>query len=329
MGHDVQADAAERRSTAEAGVSLPLAGLLELLDAVRDRGLRFVGFRDFMALRHREPVALLTFDDGYASLYTDLHPELRRRGIPSLVFLISGVYQHGHESLPFQVFALRDRRDALAPEALAALEALPEMAEVPGGATLKTLLARPEAEVARAFGALDRAAAMSLERRIAKLGVVPRTTLGAGQIERMLASGLVDFGAHSVSHVSFQRIPPADVAGEIVESCRFLGEMLGRPPRELPFAYPYGAVTPRARAVVRRHCAAGFTTSERRLTRLDADDLIPRLELRPDLGARLDAAGALRDWAGSLAERVTLRLRAGLRRARQSPLLARAQGASR
>lgn len=312
MGHDVQRDPGERRSTTEAGLSLPLAELLELLEAVRARGWRFAGFREFMERRHREPLALLTFDDGYRTLHDDLLPELALRRIPALVFLISGAYQLGRENLGLQLFALRDRRGSLAPEALAALEELPGIRAVrdrAGAGSLPELLAWSEARVAAAFqAALDPAAAEALEKDLAGLGVLPRTTLAPEEIARMRASGCFDFGAHSVRHRSFQRLSRREVQREIVDSRDFLASMLGRAPAELPFAYPYGGVTPAARRCVRRHCAAGFTTRERAISRLDSDDLLPRLELGADLPARLDALRPGADLADLLAERTRLRL---------------------
>lgn len=74
-----------------------------MLTSVRtfERQLDWVGRRyDFVTLddlaqwaegrrRFRRPVAAITFDDGYADLYRNAWPVLRRKGIPAAVFVVS------------------------------------------------------------------------------------------------------------------------------------------------------------------------------------------------------------------------------------------------
>lgn len=50
------------------------------------------------------------------------------------------------------------------------------------------------------------------------------------------ATGLVDVGSHTHGHRLLDRLPPAEVAGELDRSIELIGEHLGRPP--LDFAYP-------------------------------------------------------------------------------------------
>ena len=59
------------------------------------------------------------------------------------------------------------------------------------------------------------------------------------QVERMQASGLVEFGSHTMRHPNLARIALDQVRWEIFESKKRLEAKLGRP--MLGFAYPYGA----------------------------------------------------------------------------------------
>jgi peptidoglycan/xylan/chitin deacetylase (PgdA/CDA1 family) len=67
-------------------------------------------------------------------------------------------------------------------------------------------------------------------------------------ILEMAASGLVDFGSHTVHHPNLTALPDADAEVEIVESKRVLEELLGHPVRT--FCYPTGAYGDREVALV-------------------------------------------------------------------------------
>lgn len=80
-------------------------------------------------------------------------------------------------------------------------------------------------------------------------------TLSWDQARRLLASGLVEFGSHSMTHPDLRRLNDEDLAWELGESKRRIERELGR--RAGAFAYPFGAgaFDPRVRAAV---IAAGY-----------------------------------------------------------------------
>jgi peptidoglycan/xylan/chitin deacetylase (PgdA/CDA1 family) len=51
-----------------------------------------------------------------------------------------------------------------------------------------------------------------------------------------VATGLVDVGSHTHGHTLLDRLPPAEVAGELDRSIELIGDNLGHPPHD--FAYP-------------------------------------------------------------------------------------------
>jgi peptidoglycan/xylan/chitin deacetylase (PgdA/CDA1 family) len=67
-------------------------------------------------------------------------------------------------------------------------------------------------------------------------------------ILEMDATGLVDFGSHTIYHPSLPALADADAEDEIVDSKRVLEEMLGHPVRT--FCYPTGAYSDRDVALV-------------------------------------------------------------------------------
>jgi peptidoglycan/xylan/chitin deacetylase (PgdA/CDA1 family) len=324
MGHDVAAAGRGGSSTAEAGISVEVDAVLRTLEALRERGLRFVPWREFVARRNRDPVGLLTFDDGFAGLHHELAPRLARNGVPALVFLVTSSYEMERDPFPFWLFALRDAWPGLAVEARHAAESVPAMQRVLEAeqTQLPALLARPLAEGVAVFSArLDHRERNALGTQLNALGFLPRLTLSREQIEDMRGADGIEFGAHSVNHPPFSRLPNAEVEREILGSCRSLATLLGCAVEDVPFAYPFGDATPHAAEVVRRRCPAGFVTGERAVTPLDPVSLIPRITLDADTLRRIDAASLTADAFQSVSERAKLHARPWVRwlRGRPSP----------
>ncbi|MCY7351548.1 MAG: polysaccharide deacetylase family protein [Cytophagaceae bacterium] len=74
------------------------------------------------------------------------------------------------------------------------------------------------------------------------------------QWQEMLASGLVEFGAHTMTHPDLSAITPEQANEEIRQSKAQLEQALGVPVRT--FAYPYGRLSARVKELTRQ---AGFT----------------------------------------------------------------------
>jgi peptidoglycan/xylan/chitin deacetylase (PgdA/CDA1 family) len=220
----------------------------------------------------------LTFDDGYADALHAAKPLLERYALPASVFVATGGVDDGRPfwwdelegllrpphplpaALELRVGDVRRRFDVdLAPRTrlLAALQhLLGGLEEAERREQLATLHAW--AGTAAAETVCDR----PLDRE---------------EIARLGAGGLVEIGAHSVSHPRLPSLPVATQTREVRGSRDFLEQVLGR--RVTSFAYPHGLESAATRRILRE---AGFEracTTTPGLVHRRADPLrIPRIE---------------------------------------------------
>ena len=98
----------------------------------------------------------------------------------------------------------------------------------------------------------------------------------ADQVADMASSGLIEIGAHTVTHPPMTSLVPADQVREAAESRRRCEEIVGR--RVSAFAYPYGDFDQAAASAVKE---AGLlyacSTVERAVARGTDPFAIPRL----------------------------------------------------
>ncbi len=80
---------------------------------------------------------------------------------------------------------------------------------------------------------------------------IPRLPLMSWTELGEIASAGVELGAHSVRHPRLPELPDAGVEEEMAASRREIERRTGR--EVSSFAYPYGAVSPRVRAIAGRH----------------------------------------------------------------------------
>lgn len=80
--------------------------------------------------------------------------------------------------------------------------------------------------------------------------------LSTEQIRTMHASGLVEFGAHTMTHLNLAKADPATAEQEIKTSQAHVSALLGAPC--VAFAYPYGRFDEAAVALVKQY---GFTSA--------------------------------------------------------------------
>ncbi len=80
--------------------------------------------------------------------------------------------------------------------------------------------------------------------------------LTPSQIQEMQASGLVEFGAHTMTHINLTKVDDDTAKKEIVESRKAVEKLTGVPC--LTFAYPYGRYSDSHIEFVKN---AGFTTA--------------------------------------------------------------------
>jgi len=206
-----------------------------------DRGYRFLSMSALAdRLQHPAPptekFVCLTFDDGFADNYTAAFAICREFGVPMTVYLVSAVAQR---QFPMWSFGLE-----------AVLAAHDVIAFAWRGETV-TLNARTSRQKRQAYAAIAarfvaappeaiRQACAELASRygvdIATLS--DRNALTPAMIAEMRASGLVEFGAHSVHHACLARLEASAARQEIAQSKRDCEALVGTEIRH--FAYPYG-----------------------------------------------------------------------------------------
>lgn len=224
----------------------------------------------------RNAVAV-TFDDGYADNLHNARPLLERFDIPATVFLATGYAGRG---LPFWW----DEVERL----LLGTHELPDLLELDGG---RTALRRPLAAEERKrrmegadrgwrasrgdadprqrlflelwewFAALDRGERASALRQLAGAVDAPREEraprgLTAAEVGDLVAGGLVQVGAHTVSHPSLPSLPVDEQRTEIVQSRADVERLSGRP--ATTFSYPHGQRDEATERMVRE---AGFSVA--------------------------------------------------------------------
>jgi len=225
----------------------------------------------------------LSFDDGYADALLAARPLLEKHGTPATVFVATGGPRDGRafwwdelDGLLATPGALPVRLELRVGPVLHRFELSGADARERLGRALHRLLgdlegeARLEAlESLRAWAGIERAAPTS------------RRPLDRDELGRLAAGGLVEIGAHTVSHPRLPALAPAAQRREIVGSRDFLAQVLGRRPTS--FAYPHGEQRAPTRRIVREAGFARACTSAPGVVRSGADPLrLPRVEA-PDL----------------------------------------------
>ena len=270
-------------------LAVPPARFAEHLQAIRGCG-RPVSLRDLArAARTGRWVrrgVVVTFDDGYADNLLEAKPLLERHDVPATVFVTSGAIGGdrgfwwdelerlvlGPHPLPATIalpVGEAERRWAVepsvaAPPPAAAPSAAPPVGphgRSPHGAARYALMRElhaalrplPPTDVARAIATLH-----------AALGVAPASrpshrTCTADEVARLAEGGLIEVGAHTVTHPRLASLPPAEQRRELVDGRRTLERILGTTVTSV--AYPFGGAgdaTPATAALARE---AGFTAA--------------------------------------------------------------------
>ena len=107
-------------------------------------------------------------------------------------------------------------------------------------------------------------------------GIPALPVMGWDQLRALAASGL-DIGAHTVTHPDLTRLSNAHIEREVRGSLEWLEAQIGIRPRS--FAYPYGAISPTARAVARRCFDVACTTELGLLEPTASADALPRVDM--------------------------------------------------
>lgn len=236
------------------------------------RRYRFVSLDELAVTLEKEetdgkPVAAITFDDGYRDVYQNAFPILKRRGIPSAVFVVTNligtdrlqVHDELHLLLSAMLEQPRVSREERWRDVVAGLELTDQQSE---RLTRRLIDARNPFEATRAvLETLNQATIeqflVVLRGRVALQEDELRgfQMLDWDMLAEMVAGG-VTVGSHTRSHALLANAAPQVLRDEVEGSRHELEQRLGVPVRH--FAYPDGRFNANAIQAV---AAAGYRTA--------------------------------------------------------------------
>jgi peptidoglycan/xylan/chitin deacetylase (PgdA/CDA1 family) len=202
-----------------------------------------------------EPVAAVTFDDGYRDFYENAFPLLQTKGIPAAVFIITGLAGSGDLPVHDRLYLLLGslfRQPEVAPGRWADLLRwlrLPSLEPPPRNAfdATRRLLERLSREQLQAV-----MEALSTEASFSEDITRPRQPLTLEMIDSLDRAG-VTIGSHTHTHIVMTNESGQRMAAELEHSRSILEQKLGKPIRH--FAYPDGKFN---RTAVEAVAAAGY-----------------------------------------------------------------------
>jgi peptidoglycan/xylan/chitin deacetylase (PgdA/CDA1 family) len=261
----------------------------------------------------------ITLDDGYADNLHGAKPLLMRHDVPATVFITAGQVGREREFWWDELDRLLLQPGTLPPvlrlRLNGGLREWPlEEASTYGEAAYQrdrgwNIECRdepgPRQRVFRAlfdlFYLLPSAERWALLDQVAAWAQAPpvvrpsHRTLTTDEVVRLAQGGLVEIGAHTVTHPVLAALPPAEQRREVQESKARLEAALGL--EVASFAYPHGSCPPEAVASVGEAGFACACSSEPQVVFRDADRLrLPRLVVRDWDGATF--ARWLKWWLG-------------------------------
>ena len=239
----------------------------EHLDIIRKLGrpTKLGSLDEVLQRGNRRPAVAVTFDDGYADNLHNAKPLLERYDVPATVFVASGPVTSREEfwwdtldnillqpgNLPRMLdvdvngrtyrwdLGPLSRYDEASHRQHHGWNVLRKDDPSPRHHIYRTLQA-----VFLTLGNSDRRDLLSKLSRWSGINQIARSThlsLTEAEVVRLADGGLVEVGAHTVSHPALSRLSESEQAAEISESKADLEEILSAPVTS--FAYPYGGRT--------------------------------------------------------------------------------------
>jgi peptidoglycan/xylan/chitin deacetylase (PgdA/CDA1 family) len=241
--HRVVEDFAAHARTTIPSMLVSRRMLAQHLDWV-GRRYRFVSLDDLLTrLRSGEPfaqpVAAVTFDDGYHDVYEHGLDVLREKGVPGAVYVVTDVIERGRLQVFDHLYLLlvraqstrRDLREALSALETSVRAVLGPRLGDPMAATQHLLTSLPQPDLLRVIATLE--AHIPLDAA----DLAPLRPLTWDEVIRMHRAGVV-IGSHTRRHQLLNHLAPDAVTDELVNSRRELERWLRAPVRH--FAYPGG-----------------------------------------------------------------------------------------
>jgi peptidoglycan/xylan/chitin deacetylase (PgdA/CDA1 family) len=210
----------------------------------------------------------VTFDDGWQDNYEYAFPVLKKNNVPATIFLVSKRINTPWQFWPEQVLDLLiNHAPQLDHEALQWLR--PYLGEKPANTdhgSPYTIL-QADSVISRLKALDDQTIDTNLSQTRNALPALGQTSLSATpllskqELDIMVTSGLVTFGAHTRHHYRLNYLAASsDLESEIVGSQKDLEE-LGLQPVSI-FCYPNGDITDKGEQLVQNHFTAACTTEQ-------------------------------------------------------------------
>lgn len=197
---------------------------------------------------------VVTFDDGYRDVLEHAKPSLEAHGVPATVFVTSGYVDSGEEFWWHELERICFTRPSSAAEqAPASGPALIAGMSVDWGTPSDALYLELWKQLQVMPVEARRAALVELREAVGLARETEVNTMTRAELLALRAGGLVEVGAHTVTHPNLPTLSRAGQLDEIRTSRSQLEELLGEPVGS--FSYPHGELTPETVECVRE---AGF-----------------------------------------------------------------------
>lgn len=269
--HRILPDQSPLRDTEQPGMIATPEALNMHISLLKRLGAEFVSLDGWLAAQRQNKVlprlaVAVTFDDGWQDNYEHAFPVLEKHNVPATIFLVSQRINTSWLFWPEQVLDLLiNNFRYLDHEALQWLH--PYLGNKPANTYSSSRYTIPQADlVINRLKALDdHTIETNLEKTRTALPALSQTDrnarplLNKQELDTMLTSGLVTFGAHTRHHYRLNHLAdPSDLENEIAGSHKDLEELKLKPVSI--FCYPNGDITGNGEQLVQAHFTAACTT---------------------------------------------------------------------
>jgi peptidoglycan/xylan/chitin deacetylase (PgdA/CDA1 family) len=282
MYHRVLPDLPAAAEGVEPGMYVTAETFREQMESLRD-GYRVLALSELLERQEQGRdlggCCAITFDDGWLDNFQVAFPILQQLQLPATIFLPTGFIGTDDWFWPEE-----SRRLASAAEAGLELPADLRLVLALCGSAGPT----PErlAAVLKELGPEIRKRMIATCRQLPWQGPRRRLVMDWQEVRQMAASGLVEFGAHSVSHELLDQVAQEVAVEEIRSSRQRIEEELGRPCRI--FSYPNGNHSPQLMGLVAGQGMRWAVTTRRGYLDQHADPLaVPRIGMHQDVSGTL------------------------------------------
>jgi peptidoglycan/xylan/chitin deacetylase (PgdA/CDA1 family) len=210
--------------------------------------------------RRNDPIAAITFDDGYRDFYDHAFPLLKQKGVPAAVFVVTDLVGTASVQTHDKLYLLLVRRAAVRspkPGGLAGVLqglgiSLPGIGDKAPYELMRALLeALPQESIRRVVAALESEASISTDT------FTPFHSLTWEMLDRIQRAGIT-IGSHTKTHVIMTNESGPRVVDELTGSKEEIERRLGTGVRH--FAYPSGQFnTASVKAVAKAGYRFGYT----------------------------------------------------------------------